>query len=739
MNYSVTDQDSSDGNSVTSSSVNRLDLKQIRATLWRRRLLIAGVSGTIIVASGVMAWIAKPTYQSSMQLFVSSSLYQQSHSGQEKTEPDFTDSNLQVDYTAQLQLMTSAKLLQRAVDELKTEYPDLTIDSIRGKPGQTSPLVVQQIQSGTGSNKQPSQVFTISFTGKDAVKVQRVLQTLKQVYLDYNIEEQKQRLAKGLTFINEQLPKVQQQVVQSEAALEQFRRQHSLLDPDIQSKNLLDTLAGVGQERRKLQADLRQLQAEIGSNQKNLAQSPQQALLASRLSQSSRYQSLLNEVQKTELTLEDKQSVFRKDTPQVQQLAERRQRQIELLQQEAGRVLGKEAIAIAQVENFPLQNGQLSAIDLKLVEHLVEAQTNMTGVVARDQWLAQQEQQLRETLEQYPQLISQYNHLKPEAEMNRKTLEQLLQAQQSLGLKIAQGGFDWQIVEDPQLDRSTGSGKLTQLLLGVVVGITLAIIAALIAETLDETIYSTQTLQKQANLPLLGSIPQFVPRLGNDSPKSLLTQLSQPSFRSTLDRLYRNLQNSQHLASSQSLVVTSGLPGEGKSSLTLGLAMSAARFNCRVLVIDADLQIPRLHLMLNIPNEQGLFDLLADNSLTLPEKVVQTWLPKVDILTAGEATSDSARLLGSRQMELLLRQVGKNYDLILIDTPPSLGAVDASFVAAFCQGIILITRLGQTTRSELTQTLETLSKLNVLGIVANDNPEEIQRSASYRRQSMMAH
>ncbi len=718
---SVTETKLRESRSEPTSDVTGLDFSQLSSLFWRRRWLIGGIVSLVTVGSGVMAYIAKPSYQASMQLLVSSSLYQPAHGSQEKSTPDFTDSNLQVDYTAQSQIMTSTKLLQRAVDSLKSDYPDLKIEDLRG-PKDKSPIVVQQLQTGTGSNKVPSQVFSISFTGSNAVKVKRTLEALKQVYLDYNLEEQRQRLSKGLTFINEQLPNVKEQVMKSEQALEQFRRTNNLLDPETQGKKLLDDLSEVQQARRKIQTESNDLQAQVMNHQQKLAQSPQEALIAARLSQSSRYQVLLNEVQKTELALVDQRLIYKDDSPEIQIIIERRQEQLGLLQQEIQRVLQGDSIALinpdsSQPDASLLQTGQLSPIDLKLVEQLVMNQTSLAGMVARDRGLADQEQKLQQLLKQYPQLLSEYNRLKPDVEMNRKTLAQLLESQQSLGLKIAQGGFDWQLLKDPELGRSSDNSKLSRIVLGMLVGAILGIAAALIAEQLDQVIYSTSVLRKQTKLPLLGNIPQLLPSSNRNAFQNRLSLLYQPSSRTAMDRVCRNLNLSQVHLGGQSLALTSVLSGDEKLTLILGLALSAARFNHRVLVLDADMQCPRLHMILDLANDRGLFDLLTNASSSLPEKLTQTWQPMVDVLTSGEPTGDITRFLRMNPLQEILRSLENRYDLILINTPPSLDLIDASFVAEFCQGLILLVPMGRIKRPELTQTLEMLALSNIRGIV----------------------
>ncbi|NJK52598.1 MAG: hypothetical protein HC936_06775 [Leptolyngbyaceae cyanobacterium SU_3_3] len=133
---------------------------------------------------------------------------------------------------------------------------------------------------------------------------------------------------------------------QSEAALEEFRRRQDLIDPELQSKSLVDALSTLQKEQRSNRADLQDLQARYTALQGQLARSPQQSAVASRLSQSSRYQSLLNEIQKTEVAIVQQRIRFTEKAPFVQELIDQRQRQLGLLQQEVQRVLGPSAATL---------------------------------------------------------------------------------------------------------------------------------------------------------------------------------------------------------------------------------------------------------------------------------------------------------------------------------------------------------------------------------------------------------
>ena len=731
---------------VTTSSQNAVDIRQLSKILFRRRFLIFGVSCLATSVGTALALTAKPNYQSSMQLLVSSNLYANSRTenNQGNSDSEFTDANLEVvDYTAQLKLMLSNQLIEKAIAILRPNYPDIEVEDIKGERGKKAPLVVTRAESGSGLNRIPSQVFEITYKDHNPIKTKQVLDALQTVYQNYNIEQQKQRLAKGLAFVNERLPKVRNELVQAERNLELFRKKYNLLDPEAQAKILLETQAETTKQLQTTRAQLQDVQARYANLQQKIAATPSNALVSSRLSQSTRYQSLLNEIQKTELALAQERIRYTDNSPSVQKLQEQRQSQLALLQQEVGRSLGDKAgqNAVPSSSTEQLSQGQLAGVDLKLVEEMLQVQTTALGLKANEQSLAESDRIARAELSRYPSLIAEYNRLLPEVQSLRKTLEQLMQAQQSLGLKIAQGGFDWQILEAPEKGIYMGSGRILRLAGGILLGPVLGIVAALILEMLNDSIYLPNELQRLTNLRLLGIVPKLPPAGGKRKrlplpafrgTKTLMmshsTIASLPSHE-TLDMAYQNIQILKSPIPYKSLMVTSSLHGEGKSTLTLGLAVSAARMHQRVLIIDANLREPSLHKHLDLSNEWGLSLLILDETNPSFKDYIQPIHPAIDVLTAGPLPEDTVKLLSSRRMKELLEEFEESYDLILIDAPPLLGTVDARILATLCNAIVLVARMGQVTRAEVMEATEILEKLNLVGIIANQPKNATSTSA----------
>ncbi|YAF93961.1 MAG: GumC family protein [Nodularia sp. CChRGM 3473] len=703
-------------NSNTEPSYGQLFKIFIRRFPWFLGVFISAIAIAAFVTSRT-----QPTYRSSMQLLV-----EPNYQGKREGGPDsqFIEPDIQIDTATQLNLMQSSGLIQKAVEKLQPEYPDITVNEIKQS------LVLNQIR--TKEDNVATKIFQVDYTARDPEKTQKVLAAIRQVYVEYNKQQQDSRLQKGLQVIREQLSKASEEVNASETNLQRFRRNQNLIDPELQAKALEDALNKIEQERRDTRSQYQEALARQKSLQEQLNRSPQNALVASRLSQSTRYQGLLNEIQKTELALAQERLRFTDETPGVQKLQEQLQSQKELLQQEVGRTLGVQSSGVISSKVPLLEQGQFGEIDLSLASQLVETQTTIVALSARDQTLAQKENELRFEIKRFPPLLAYYNRIMPQLQFSRERLEELLRAEQKLRQELAKGGFNWEVVEEPLLGMKLGPNLQQNLLLGAVVGLMLGGIAAFIREASDDAVHTTAELEKQVPLPLLGTTPKLpsaktresIIKLPFGKPEVLapwtIQVLQSPPRWESLDLIFKNIELLNSVPSLKSLMITSALPDEGKSALALGLAMSAARLHKRVLLIDANLREPSLHEQLNLPNEQGLSTLLASD-ITLPNQIgIQTLgSAYIDILTAGPKPVDPANLLSSPRMMQLMSAFEENYDLVLVDAPPVIGLVDAILTASSCRSVVLAASMSKVTRSQLAQATAMLSKLNLIGVVAN--------------------
>jgi polysaccharide biosynthesis transport protein len=717
---------------------------QIFAILGRRKVWLIGTFLSVLAMSVVLTLIAKPKYESSLRVLIEPTYKsRQQVNGAVSSEMQFSDPQVQVDLTTQIQVLSSSELLKKAVNRLQGDYQDLTLKKLKAG------LTLSPINSTNGSQKVQTNLIQINYIDSDPQRSKNILKTLLSVYQAYNLEQQKLRLSKGLAFINEQLPTIRRSVLESEAALEQFRRGSNIIDPSEQAKNAASVLDNVRQQREVLRASLKEALANYTSLQRQLSLSPKGAIASSRLSQSSLYQIRLQEIQKLDLALERQRQLLTDEHPVVQDLLKQRRAQAESLQQEAGNILGNGNISASSQQL--VSSGQLGDNELLLARQLTEVQNNISSLQAKDQSLAQTEEKLGQELRKYPVLIAQYERLQPEVMVRKNTLQKLMDAKQDLSLEIAKGGYNWEIIEAPQLGKQISPILIRNLLLGTVIGLFLGAISAFVREALDDTVQSAEQLEDRLPLPLLGALPKLSDAIQSSPSFNTLEgehtvgapELFQwAPLKEALDLIYANVQLLKTQKQHEVLMVTSALAGEGKSTLSLGLALSAARQDKRVLLIDADLRDPVLHQMFSLNNNQGLSTLLATDSSSREIKSVPQWVymrwedelsedyvrthsvippadVSIDVLTSGPSIGDPVKLLQSERLEELFNIFREKYDLIIVDTPPVIGLVDTLKIGAACDGVLMIARIQRVTHSDLKMATNALSQLNLIGLIMN--------------------
>lgn len=719
-------------------SSSDLGYGQLLSTLWHRRYWFAGVFCSVLAVSIPISLAKKPMYVSQMQVLPESN-YQAKQAisrglDNQLLESQFTDNSVEIDYATQIKVLKSSEILKRVIKKLGWDAS--AMDEAQLVEALRASLIVSQIADVDADNKAiQTKIIQTTYSDISPERTKQVLDAIQKVYLEYNLEQQEKRLKDGLIFIDEQIPKAQRDLNKTEAAITRLSKKSNVVDPEQEAISLKENIRDISIEREALKAERSQTKGNYQALQQQLNLSPETAVSLSRLSQSERYQNLLDELQAIELELAAKRTQHQNNSPVVQDLVEQQSNKKALLRNEARNILGKiPANFKNQLESLE-EKGQLVNSDTEFVSGITQAQADLEGIDNRETALATTEESLRNRLTEFPELISKYKDLTQEAEVRRQALQRLREAKQELEIELNRGGFNWQVIEPPQLGTQIGPNLKKDLLLSVVVASFLGVSAAFVREAIDDRVANLKEFERRTSLPLLGSTPALalpnngrfmskVPFFSGTSatPKAAEVIQWQP-FREALDVVYENLRLSGLTSTLHSLAVTSATAGEGKSTLTLGLALSVARHQQKVLVIDADLRRPTLHKPFDLTNKSGLVDYLAGETDRVGIEQVSIQGEHIDLIASGTKTEDPVKLLNSSRFQKLLEQYQSDYDLILVDTPPAIGMVDAVKISSICDSVLLTMRLNQVKSSEMLEAEALLSKLNVLGIVANDSKE----------------
>ncbi len=692
---------------------------QLLNVLVRRGWWVLGTFSLALIGALLFTLTQDPIYQSSMQMIIEPNFEEDIDPAELESQP--SKSQREADYATQLNLMRSGELLQRAVDSLRDSYPELTAQAVKRS------LSLAQIQEGGDETR----IVGIVYTDSDPVRAERILEALQEIYLIYALERQEQRLNQGLSAINTQFEEARRSLSSSQDKLKEFRQNQAVIDPERQATAVTDSLNNVLSEQQALEAQYQEASAQYETLREQVALSEDNAIAAARLSQSPRFQTLLNALQQVELALAERRVVYSDADQGVQGLVAQRQNQLALLRQEAQRVLGDAASTIASADS--LQDfGQLSTLDLNLVQNLAQTESLLEGISARQRSLAQTEQTIRAELDQFPELIDNYNRLQPEVQTQQVVLEQLLRQRELLSSQLARGGFNWQVIATPSLGAKIGPDPRKNMLLGAVVGLVLGGTIAFIREGLDGVVRTPEDIQRLSTVPLLGVLTEAS---SSKTKGTIRTPASTSgyqrngdgletdywlSLRDSLDLIYKSVKLHRS-DSGKSVAIASTQSPESSSTLAVGLALSAARIGQRVIIVDANLRSSTLQERFSFPSGKGLSTLL-DQPATKLVPVSTTLLgTSIDVLPAKLETQDSMKILSSPRFRVLIDALEKRYDLVILDSPPILGTADVLEIAASCGDVVMVVQLKQTTEEDLQSSLAAMSQVdNVIGIVASD-------------------
>jgi capsular exopolysaccharide synthesis family protein len=282
---------------------------------------------------------------------------------------------------------------------------------------------------------------------------------------------------------------------------------------------------------------------------------------------------------------------------------------------------------------------------------------------------------------------------------------------------------------------------LLNLVVGLTFGLGFGIVNVFLAEYLDRTIKSPEEADRILGLPLLGTIPDVSDRSleygsygygekmeaqqkGKGKQPISIELLPQVHFHHVASEAYRSLRTALLLSRAEGLktvVVSSPGPNEGKSVTAANLAVVAAQLGRQVLVVDGDLRKPRQHRIFKVPNRQGLVGYLTGHS-EVDSTVLRTSIRNLFLVPAGPQSPNPAELVSSTRMEAFLKLISaKDFDLILIDSPPVLPVTDATLLGAMSDGLVLCLRSGLVERAAAVSCKERLllADVKVLGIVLN--------------------
>ncbi len=703
----------------------------------------------------------------------------------EQTNPDLVTSDRRVSVTnpdpayfnTQLQLLTSETLLRRVVRELNLDS-NKEIQSARaeestsawrgflkaiglasdgkkkddksGDPGLTSSsdemaeairlapyidiirknLSVDPVRESRQTVKE-TRLINVSFRHSNPQLSAEIVNGIAEVFTKQNQEKRSGSSKKTSDFLEERITDLQTQIKNDEEKMAELKKGSGIINLDEQTTIVLQRLEGLNKQL----LDTENLRKNAEAQYNAVKNTPEQ----------------LNSLAEAE--------VIRYTTERENDMRTLRNRVLEQttqLRAEREKLLVEYQVSSPEVQEIDKKietlNGGLKEAQDKNEKDLSDfrkraSQTILDNLKTKYVQAKGQEDKIRAAFnEQYNQAQTQNGAainirlLEQNLETNKGFLKDLNQ-QQSSNVIVAQGSDNNISIAEIAIppDIPIAPRRLMTVLAALVLSTLFGAGLALFLEYLDDTIHSTEEVESLLQLPALAAIPTMdsMPKrrlllVGGASeepdikPNTELLINNDP--RSSLAEAYRQLRTSILLSTAghapKSLLITSSLPAEGKTTTAVNTAISLAQTGAKVLVIDADMRRPRLHSVFGISNAQGLSTILSSE---MPEKEVVATAQydedsKLFLLPSGPIPPNPAELIGSEQMSNLLRIMQDNFTHVVVDSPPIASFTDGVLIASMVDGVILVVHSGKSSRQVVKRARQFLQDVGakIFGVVLNN-------------------
>ncbi|MFH0788474.1 MAG: polysaccharide biosynthesis tyrosine autokinase [Pseudomonadota bacterium] len=687
-----------------------INLRDYWHILLKRRWIVITFFLVLVTTVAIQSLTMTPVYRATAQILIEKST-PALLSGQEIVAIDTSGQDF---YQTQYQILESRSLAREVIKRLNLithpEFKPLVKKEDNPSPGVSLQVVPGLVQTDDSDlvNKflgnlkiepiRNSRLVKVNFESTDPQLAAKAANALSRAYIDWGLGLRLQTQQDAATFLDEQVKESKNKLESTQQALQQYREKYGVAALGIQGSKVAQGAEDISRQKlaqvntQLVDATNKRIGIEIRYKKaRELLKNPEDA------------ESIPEAV--SDLVIMDIKNqevkLLREKTEKAEKFGPKHPTMIGINQ---------------EIENLRRNKFQ----EIKTIVESLKSQYE--SALAQEASLkAAMGQSQAETISR-DRVAIQYQVLQQEVETNRGLYDMLLKRLKETNISEENRTVNIHIVDPAEIPKIPAKPRIRlNLILAALVGLVMGVGLAFFMEYLDNTIKSPVDLEQYFNLPYLGPVPSFeVSNLQLAQPELIV--LNDP--RSSSSEAYRGLRTSILFStpghSPRSFLITSAGPKEGKTITCANMAVTMAQAGQKVLLMDCDMRRPRLHKIFNCEKDRGISHVLI-GEVDWRRLKISTNIPNLDLLPSGPIPPNPAELLGSDRMKALLAEVTKEYDRVIIDSPPVVAVTDSILLSRFVEGVVVVIQTGVTTRDVLSNSIRQLKDVqaHILGVVLN--------------------
>ncbi len=656
--------------------------------VWRRRWVVAAC----LIAGGILGYLkyatTEPVYEGRARILIS-------QSGPKLVQQDFAGS-LAAGGAAWLRTQCDVIRSPVVLNQVAESPAMRNLPMFRNDPKLAANIGGYLAASTFASTIQPSEIVYVAVRGPDADGVASLANQVVEAYKNFNDKLKQESVSEVLRVLRDKKDENDLNLRTLVSERLAFQRANATLSFNRSERNpVLERVAALSSALTQARLDLVRTTAERES-------------VKSMLSDPSRVRQLLASPQ------------YRGEGYMMRRELRDMQNALEALS--STYLPGSDRVT-AQLQRLDRIKSEIQA------EERASAEAVMADISRRMEAYEQQVEQYNRWLNDEQAIVLTVNTKQAEfdriaAEISRleKYGDQLNDQMKSIGLAESAGAMNVYVVEQASTNRAPVEPNLLKLIfIGCAAGLLLGAGLGLLLEFTDQRMRSAEEIKAVVGLPIMGVVPHIV-QARTQSARGLMVHHDPMS---DVAEAYRTVRTAVSFsvpgASIKTLLITSPAPGDGKTTLSSNLACAIAQAGSRVVLLDCDFRKPTLHRVFELKPEVGMSSVLAGDA-SIAAATQQSSVPGLSIICCGPIPANPSEILNSQGFLDLLEDLGKSYDIVLIDSPPVLPVTDARVLAASCDAVLIALRAEKTTRSAAVSARDQLSSVGgrLLGVVVND-------------------